>query len=108
MSPKRKKSFASIALNRWYWALGISLAGLVWAGVALALRPLKGDGSYSSSPYGLSTGLENKAVDLLFQLRDVRRADRRTRGTSEPITIIEIDEQAIKSSGVRLQKWRRD
>jgi adenylate cyclase len=108
MSPKRNKSFASIALSRWYWALCISLACLVWAGVALALRPLKGDGSYSSSPYGLSTGLENKALDLLFQLRDVRRTDRRTRGTSEPITIIEIDEQAIKASGVRLQKWRRD
>jgi adenylate cyclase len=108
MPRKRKKSFASYALSRWYWALGISLACLVWAGVALALRPLKGDGSYASSPYGLSTGLENKALDLLFQLRDVRRTDRRTRGASEPITIIEIDEQAIKASGVRLQKWRRD
>jgi adenylate cyclase len=109
MSPKRKKSFASIALSRWYWALAIFLACLVWAGLALALRPWKdADGSYASSPYGLSTGLENKALDLLFQLRDIRRTERRTRGTSEPITIIEIDEQAIKSSGVRLQKWRRD
>ncbi len=109
MSPKRKKSFASIALSRWYWALGISLACLVWAGLALALHPRKdADGTYASSPYGLSTGLENKALDLLFQLRDVRRTDRRTRGASEPITIIEIDERAIKASGVRLPKWRRD
>src|SRR3989442_400962 len=109
MSPKRKKSFASIALNRWYWALAISLACLVWAGLALALRPWKdADGTYASSPYGLSTGLENKALDLLFQLRDIRRPDLRTRGKSEPITIIEIDEPAIKASGVRLQKWRRD
>ena len=108
MSPRRKKSFASIALSRWYWALGISLACLVWAGVALALRPLRGDGSYSSSPYGLSTGLENKALDLLFQLRDIRRPDLRTRGTREPIIIIEIDEPAIKASGMRLQVWRRD
>lgn len=109
MSPTPKKSFASYALRRWYWALAIFLACVVWVGVALALRPFKdADGSYSSSPYGLSTGLENKALDLLFQLRDVRRPGLRARGTNEPITIIEIDERAIKASHVRLQNWRRD
>ena len=104
-----KKSFASSVLRRWYWALAILIAGAVWAGLALALRPLKdADGSYASSPYGLSTGLENKALDLLFQLRDVRHPQLRTRGLSEPITIVEIDERSIKASNVRLQKWRRD
>ena len=96
-------------LSRWYWALAIFLAAAVWLGLALALRPSKDtDGNYASSPYGLNTGLENKATDLLFQLRDVLRPGVRARGLSEPITIIEIDEQAIKASGVRLQKWRRD
>jgi adenylate cyclase len=109
MSPTPKKSFASYALHRWYWGLAIFLACLVWGGVALALRPIKdSDGSYSSSPYGMSTGLENKALDLLFQVRDVRRPGIRARGPSEPITIIEIDEKAIKASQTRLQKWRRD
>src|SRR6266566_1903486 len=104
-----KKSFASSVLRRWYWALAILIAAVVWAGLALALRPMKdADGTFASRPYGLSTGLENKALDLLFQLRDVRRPGLRTRGLSEPITIIEIDEQAIKTSNVRVQKWRRD
>src|ERR1700682_5193733 len=105
----KKKSFGSYLLSRWYWALAIFLAAAVWLGLALALRPSKDtDGNYASSPYGLNTGLENKATDLLFQLRDVLRPGVRARGLSEPITIIEIDEQAIKASGVRLQKWRRD
>ena len=109
MSLAKKKSFASRLLGRWYWVLAIFLTGAVWLGLSLALRPMKDvDGNYASSPYGLNTGLENKATDLLFQLRDVLRPGRRTRGASEPITIIEIDEQAIKASGVRLQKWRRD
>ncbi len=73
------------------------------------MRPLKdADGSYASRPYGLTTGLENQALDLLFQVRDVRRPQQRMRGFSEPITIIEVDEAAIKASGVRLQKWPRD
>lgn len=104
MSPTPKKSLASSALRHWYWALAIFLACVVWLGLALALRPLED----SSSPYGFNTGLENKALDLLFQLRDVRRPDLRTRGTNEPITIIEIDERAIKASNVRPQSWRRD
>lgn len=111
MSLTRKKSLASFAVRRWYWALAIFLTLVVWVGVALALRPFKdADGRYTSSPYGLSTGLENIALDLLFQLRDVRRPYLRARGLSEPITIIEIDERAIKASRprVRLQNWRRD
>jgi len=109
MPPARKKSFVTRALRRWYWALAIGLAAVVWLGLALSLRPWKDlFWRQSSSPYGSSTGLENKALDLLFQLRDVRRPGLRTRGLSEPITIIEIDEQAIKTSNVRVQKWRRD
>src|SRR5215510_16182408 len=103
MSLARKKTFASQLLSRWYWVLAILLTVAVWLGLALALRPLPGaDGKYASSPYGLNTGLENKATDLLFQLRDVGRPGLRARGMNEPITIIEIDEQAIKASGVRL------
>ena len=105
----RKKSFAHHLLSRWYWALAILLGVTVWLGLALALRPLKDiNGSYTSTPYGLTTDLENKATDLLFQLRDVTRPALRARGQTEPITIIEIDEQAIKASNTRLQKWRRD
>ena len=51
---------------------------------------------------------KTKQPDLLFQLRNVLRPGARVRGASEPITIIEIDEQSIKASGVRPQKWRRD
>jgi adenylate cyclase len=105
----KKKSFASHLLGRWYWAVAVLLAVGVWLGLALALRPLKdAEGSYASRPYGLSSELENKASDLLFQLRDVTRPGLRARGQNEPITIIEIDEQAIKASNTRLQKWRRD
>jgi hypothetical protein len=61
-------------LGRWYWVLAILLTVGVWLAVGLALYPLPGaDGKYASSPYGLNTGLENIATDLLFQLRDVRR-----------------------------------
>jgi len=109
MSLAKNKPLTAHLLSRWYWALAVLLALAVWLGLALALLPRKdADGNYASRPYGLNTGLENKATDLLFQLRDVLRPALRTRGTSEPITIIEIDEQAIKASDVRLQKWRRD
>lgn len=109
MPPTPKRSFVSTALRRWYWALAAALFLAVWAGVSLALLPRKdADGTYASKPYGLSTGLEDKALDLLFQLRDALRPEQRKRGLGEPITVIEIDEQAIKVSGVRLQQWRRD
>lgn len=105
MSSAQKKSFASNALRRWYWAVAIFLGCAVWLGLALALRPAK---DISASPYGLNTGLENKALDLLFQLRDVLHPNLRTRGTNEPITIIEIDERTTKAIKVRPQTWRRD
>jgi adenylate cyclase len=96
-------------LRRWYWALAIVLTLAIWVGLSLAMRPLRdSDGSKASYPYGLMTGLENRALDLLFQLRDVRRPNLRTRGLAEPITIIEIDEASIKASNVRLQKWPRE
>lgn len=73
------------------------------------MRPVKdANGAYASHPYGLITGLDNQAVDLLFQMRDARRPELRTRGQQEPITIIEIDDATIKASGVRIQKWPRD
>src|SRR5712692_1640380 len=109
MSLFKKYSFVPFLLRRWYWALAIVLTGAVWLGLALAMRPLKdADGSFASYPYGLTTGLENRALDLLFQLRDARHPNLRARGLNEPITIIEIDEGSIKASNVRLQKWPRD
>lgn len=73
------------------------------------MRPLKdASGSYASYPYGLVTGVDNDSLDLLFQLRDARNPQLRTRGEREPITIIEIDDATIKTSGVRIQKWPRD
>jgi adenylate cyclase len=109
MPSTRKKSFVARTLRHWYWALVLVLCFMVWAGLARGLYPLNDrDGSYASKPYGLSTSLENRALDLLFQLRDVLRPGLRARGMSEPITIIEIDEAAINASQTRLQKWRRD
>jgi adenylate cyclase len=105
----RRSSFVSNLLRRRYWALALALALAVWAGVALAMRPIReAGGGYGSNPYGLTTSLENRALDLLFQLRDARRPDLRARGLREPITIIEVDERAIRESNVRLQKWPRD
>lgn len=73
------------------------------------MRPVKdAGGTEATYPYGLTTGLDNQALDLLFQMRDARRPELRTRGEREPITIIEIDDATIKESGVRIQKWPRD
>lgn len=109
MSPDKKSSFILTLLKRRYWLLALLLTLAVWAGLSLAMRPFRDrDGSYASHPYGLTTGLENQATDLLFQLRDVRNPGLRTRGQQEPITIIEIDEASIRASNVRLQKWPRD
>jgi adenylate cyclase len=100
-----KESFVTSALRRWYWAIAVLIVGVVWGGLALALWPLKdANGRY---PYGLSTGLENDALDLLFQLRDVCRPWLRSRGRSDPITIIEIDERAIEKSEKLPEGWRR-
>ena len=104
-----KSSFLSLLLGRRYWLLATLLTVAVWAGLSLAMRPLPdADGSYASRPYGLTTGLENQALDLLFQLRDARHPALRQRGSGEPITIIEIDDATIKASRVRIQKWPRD
>lgn len=104
-----RSSFISNLLRRRYWAPALGLTLAVWAGVALAMRPLReAGGGYEENPYGLATPLENRALDLLFQLRDARRRDLRARGLQEPITIIAIDEQSIRASNVRLQKWPRD
>ncbi len=109
ISATRKNSLVSSLLRRRYWALAMLLTLAVWAGISLAMRPLKDtDGSYASHPYGLTTGLENQALDLFFQLRDARHPSLRQRGLTEPITLVEIDEASIKASNVRLQKWPRD
>jgi adenylate cyclase len=98
-----------LLLRRWYWLLAIIVTLCVWVGISLSMRPWRdADGSYSSYPYGLMTDLDNKALDLLFQLRDARRPNLASRGAREPITIIEIDEEAIRASNIRLQKWPRD
>ncbi|MCA1634497.1 MAG: adenylate/guanylate cyclase domain-containing protein [Acidobacteria bacterium] len=103
-----KSSPISKLLRRWYWALAALLTLAVWLGVALAMRPaLDSQDSYATSPYGLVTSLENRALDLLFQLRDARRPALRARGLIEPVTIIEMDEPSIRASDVRLQKWPR-
>src|SRR2546421_1456067 len=105
----RRSSFVSNLLRRRYWALALALALVVWLGVALAMRPLREEsGGYERAPYGLTTSLENRALDLLFQLRDARDEELRERGLKERITIIEIDERAIRASNLRLQKWPRD
>ena len=105
----RRYSFLPYLLRRWYWALAIALTLLIWLVVALAMRPTRNaDGGYGSNPYGLTSSLENRTLDLLFQLRDARHHELRERGLKEPITIIEVDEASIKASNIRLQKWPRE
>ena len=59
-----------------------------WVALALSLWPFRdADGSYASSPYGLTTNLENKAVDLMFQLRDVVKPDRRAQAVRNPLPL---------------------
>jgi adenylate cyclase len=109
MALLRRYSFAPQVLRRWYWALAILLTTLVWLATALAMLPRRdSNGGYASHPYGAMTGLEDDALNLLFQLRDVRRRDLRARGMNEPITLIEVDEESIRASNVRLQKWPRE
>jgi CHASE2 domain-containing sensor protein len=96
-------------LRRRYWLAAALITLIVSAVVSLLMRPFRdASGTYATYPYGVTTGLDNQAVDLLFQMRDARRPELRTRGQHEPITIIEIDDATIKASGVRIQKWPRD
>ena len=84
------------------------LTCLVWLFVALAMRPIRdADGSYSSQPYGWTTSSENQALDLLFQMRDIRQKERRGRGKLEPLVIVEIDDATLQAVGIRAQNWRR-
>lgn len=107
--PQNKRSFIYILLRQRYWLAAALITLIVWAVVSLMMRPWKdASGSYATYPYGVTTGLENQALDLFFQLRDARHPDLRTRGEREPLTIIEIDDATIKASGVRIQKWPRD
>src|SRR5947209_15343213 len=107
--PPRPRSFLSNLLRRRYWAPAAGLTLLVWASVALLMRPAReAGGGAAEYPYGLTTPLENRALDLLFQLRDARHPELRARGLNEPVTIIAVDEQSIRASNVRLQKWPRE
>jgi adenylate cyclase len=109
MASGKSSPVSKLLRTRWYWALAAALTLAVWLGVAWAMRPARhADGSYGATPYGLTTSLENRALDLLFQLRDARHHELRGRGLNEPITIIEIDEPSIRASDVRLQRWPRD
>ena len=102
-------SFIHTLLRRRYWLAAALITVVVWLAVSLLMRPVKdANGSFASYPYGLTTGLDNQAIDLLFQLRQARRPEVRARGGREPITIIEIDDATIKASTVRIQKWPRD
>ncbi|HLL16899.1 MAG TPA: CHASE2 domain-containing protein [Pyrinomonadaceae bacterium] len=108
MSIFKNFSFAPYLLRRWYWVFTILLTLVIWGLLALALKPIEDRaGTYATRPYGYMTGMEDSALDVLFQLRDVRRPELRERGRQEPITIIEVDENSIKESKVRLQKWPR-
>jgi len=108
MSIFRKFTIFATLLRRWYWVLAVGLTLLVWGGLALAMRPLPDANSqFASYPYGLVSNLEQSALDVLFQLRDVVRPETRERGLREPITIIGVDEDAIRQSRVRLQGWPR-
>ncbi|MBA3322058.1 MAG: adenylate/guanylate cyclase domain-containing protein [Pyrinomonadaceae bacterium] len=108
MSIFRKFTIFATLLRRWYWVLAVGMTLLVWGGLALAMRPLPdANGQFASYPYGLVSNLEQSALDVLFQLRDVVRPETRERGLREPITIIGVDEDAIRQSGVRLQGWPR-
>jgi adenylate cyclase len=109
MASGKSSPVSKLLRGRSYWALAAALTLAVWLGVAWAMRPAPDpDGRYGTRPYGLVTSLENRALDLLFQLRDARRPEMRGRGLGEPITIIEIDEPSIRASDVRLQRWPRD
>jgi adenylate cyclase len=104
-----RRRYVYTLLKQRYWLAAALITLIVAAVVALLMKPVKdADGSYATYPYGVTTGLDNQALDLLFQMRAARRPDLRTRGEREPITIIEIDDATIKASGVRIQKWPRD
>jgi CHASE2 domain-containing sensor protein len=109
MALLKKFALAPNLLRRWYWLLVLLLTLTVWVLISLALRPLAdANGSYVSRPYGYMTGLEDSSLDLLFQLRNARHDQLQGRGLAEPITIVEVDEDSIRESNVRLQKWPRN
>jgi adenylate cyclase len=104
-----KHSFIYALLLRRYWLAAALITLIVWVLVSLLMRPVTdGSGLYATYPYGLTTSMDNQALDLLFQLRNARHPEMRARGEREPVTIIEIDDATIKASGVRIQKWPRD
>ncbi len=102
-----RSRISSALRGRWYWGLALIVTLVVWMLVALAMRPVAdANGSYGSLPYGWTTGIENQAVDLLFQIREGKTA-LRERGRNEPIVIIEIDDQSLTAGGRRAQDWSR-
>jgi len=108
-SPKgRADRLSRLLRGPWFWLLAASLTAVIWAAAALALRPAEdADGSMTSRPYGWTTGLEDSALDLLFQLRDALRPGLRGRGMQEPIVLVAIDDDSLRAAGLRAQNWPR-
>ena len=101
-APKGRARTSRLGRGRGYGLLCAGLTLLLGALLILGLVPIRdGDGTYTSRPYGLSTGLENRALDLLFQLR--RSGPR----ASDPVVIVGIDDEAVRAMGVRAQNWPR-
>ena len=103
-----KLNFSEALRTRWYWLFAFLLILLVWLLLVLALNPaIHPGGTVISQPYGLATDIENRALDLLFQLRDARRPELRDRGRGEPIVIIGIDEETLRHVSERRYNWPR-
>jgi adenylate cyclase len=108
MSGRRPFKLPSYLLRQWYWALALGLSLIIWGALALAMRPMTdADGKFTSYSYGLVTSLEEFGLDILFQMRSVLHPGMRDRGHQEPITVIGVDEDTIRASNIRLQKWPR-
>ncbi len=108
MPKQRKASLASTLLRQWYWAVALGLSLIIWGALTLAMRPMTdANGKFTSYSYGLFTSLEESGLDFLFQMRDVLHPEQRERGLQEPITIIGVDEDTIRTSSIRLQNFPR-
>jgi len=108
-SPKgRAGRLPRLLRGPWFWALAALLTAAIWALTALALRPAPDpDGSLTTRPYGWTTGLEDSALDLLFQLREATAPSSRGRGLQEPVVLVAIDDAAVRAAGIRVPSWPR-
>ena len=89
MAKGKKRDIVSHLLRRWFLLLAAVLTLVVWVSLGLAMLPIpEADGRLGKNPFGIVTALENRALDILFQLRDALHPETRRRGPSEPITLI--------------------